>query len=66
MTPLFVSYFANYKGEHRGWLVFNDVGPIETGADVEKLAARVEVYRNWPPGAATVVSFTRLEREEQL
>lgn len=61
MMPLFVSYFASWKGEHRGWLVFDDIGPIEIGSDVQLLCELVETNRGWPSGTVTVVSFQRLE-----
>ena len=61
MNALFVSYFAVWKGEHRGWLVFPNIGPVESGADVEHLCRRVESARKWPVDTVTVVSFQRLE-----
>lgn len=60
-NSLFVSYFANWKGEHRGWLVFDDPGPIKTGKNVDQLVQMIETYRGWPSNTVTIISFQRLE-----
>lgn len=65
-TPLFVSYFANWKGDHRGWLVFENLAPIETGSDVTRLCELIEEKREWPRGVVTISSFQRLESADPV
>lgn len=66
MKPMFVSFAGRKNGhEAQGWVVLDNQPYLSTGDDVAEITTRIEDLRRYDPGTLVIISFQRLEGDEQ-